>query len=140
MSNFDTQGKGEAIVLPIAAQNTSDGVINAVKNGAAYVVAPFQLDIDKVFLSFSMSSNVNSAGSGTFGIGIYVDNVSLTASPITVAYSSANPYTSIDRANLAINSIAEGALIRVDVLSVPGGAATSYPMNAIVRIQGSSKG
>lgn len=138
--NFDSQGKNVDIVIPIASVNTTDGVINATKNGAAYAQAASDMDVDKLRLNFAMSSNVNSAGSGNFSIGVYVNNVSMTAAAISVAYNSANPYTTVDRASLAVKSIAEGDIIRVDVLAVPGGAATSYPQNAIVRLQGPSKG
>ncbi len=139
-NNFDTQGKNVDIIVPIAAVNTTDGVINATKNGAAYCVVPCDVDLDKVRLNFSMSSNVNAAGSGNFSIGIYADNVAITAAAISVAYSSANPYTTVDRATLTTKTLTEGQLLRIDVLAVPGGAATSYPTNVVVRLQGASKG
>lgn len=133
---FDNAGKRSVLQLPIAATNTTDGVIKAAANGVAYQQVDASMEIDEVFLDFAMSAGVNTDGSGTFGIGIYADGVSLTAAAITVAYSSANPYTSVARSGLSKDSLVDGELLRVDVLSVPGGAATSYPMNVTVRIVG----
>jgi hypothetical protein len=136
---FDNAGKQVQITVPIGASNTTDGVFKATKNGAAYAQVPFDMDIDEVFLDFALSADINTAGSGNFGVGIYADNVSLTSAQIAVAYSSANPYTSVARSGLSKTSLDKGDLLRIDILAVPGGAATAYPMNAVVRITGNAR-
>jgi hypothetical protein len=133
---FDKNDRRVELLIPIPAENTTDGVLNTTKNGAAYYEVDLDMEIDEVFLSFAMSADVNTAGSGNFGVGVYVDNVSLTSAQIAVAYSSANPYTSKARSELAVDTLNDGDLLRLDILQVPGGASTSYPMNALVRIVG----
>lgn len=137
---FDNAGKQAVLNIPLAASNTTDGVFKATKNGAAYAQVPFDMDIDNLFLDFALSGDINTAGSGNFSVGVYQNvSTSLTSAAISVAYSSANSYTSKSRSELAVTSLAKGDILRVDILAVPGGAATAYPMNGVVRIIGVAK-
>lgn len=133
---FDNAGKRAVLQIPVAGTNTTDSVIKATKNGAAYMEVDANMQIDELFLSFALSGDINTDGSGNFSVGVYADGVSLTSAAISVAYSSANPYTSVARASLSKTSLDDGDILRVDILAVPGGAATAYPMNAVVRIVG----
>lgn len=135
MSNFDHQGKAPDFCVPIASTNGTDGVIKAAASGVAYAVVPAHLQIDAIYLQFAMSAGVNADGSGTFGVGLYINNVAVHASPLTVSYSSANSYATLDRASLTNKQWNEGDILRVDITSVPGGAATSYPQNAFLTIK-----
>lgn len=138
MTNFDTQGKSVKIVVPIAAANATDGKLNAAFNGVGYQYVTEPMQIDKIVLSFAMSAGVNAAGSGSTKIGVYVNNVAIHSATFEVAYASSAPYAVLDRASLTTKVLNEGDVIRIDLLAVPGGAATSYAQSAAVTFVGAS--
>lgn len=135
MSNYDNQGKGVLLTVPISSTNATDGVIKAVKNGSAYAVVPEHLQVDTVYLQFALSAAVNTDGSGTFGVGLYINNVAVHTAALAVSYSSANSYATLDRASITNAEWNEGDILRVDVINIFGGAATAYPQNAVVTVK-----
>jgi hypothetical protein len=139
-NNFDSAGKMHRIHVPIAVSNATDGKLNAAFNGVGYAYAMESMNIDKVVLSFAMSAGVNAAGSGSTKIGVYANNVAIHSATFEVGYASAAPYAVLDRASLTTKALAEGDVIRVDLLAVPGGAATSYAQSAQVVFIGQSIG
>lgn len=134
MANFDPQNV--LIHIPIACANATDGKLNAAFNGVGYGLAPASMNIDKINFTFAMSAGVNSAGSGSTSIGVYVNNVAAHSASFAVSYSSSAPYATLDRASLTTKALAEGDVIRIDLLAVPGGAATSYAQSGMVTICG----
>ena len=140
MANFDSVGKMHRIHIPIAAANATDGKLNAAFNGVGYAYSMEAMNIDKIVLSFAMSAGVNAAGSGSTKIGVYVNNSAIHSTAFEVGYASSSPYVALDRASLTTKAINEGDVIRVDLLAVPGGAATSYAQSAMVTIVGQSIG
>lgn len=138
MGNFDTSGKSVKVIVPIACANTTDSLLKAAFNGVGYQYVTEPMNIDKIVLSFAMSAGVNAAGSGSTKIGVYVNNVAIHTATFEVSYSSAAPYAVLDRASLTTKSLSECDVIRIDLLAVPGGAATSYAQSAAVTFVGAS--
>lgn len=139
MSNFDTAGKNLVLEIPLVI-NATDFALKAAFNGAGYAVAPFPMNIDKVQLCFAHTAGVNGAGSGSTAVGLYINGTAAHTATFGVSYSSSEPYATLDRASLTTKAIAEGDVLRIDVLSVYGGAATSYAIGAVVRVVGQSIG
>ena len=140
MPNFDMLGKMHRIHIPVSAANATDGKLNAAFNGVGYSYATEGMNIDKIVLSFAMSAGVNAAGSGSTKIGVYVNNTAIHSATFEVGYASSAPYAVLDRASLTTKALAEGDVIRIDLLAVPGGAATSYAQSAMVTVVGQSVG
>jgi len=140
MPNFDMLGKMHRIHIPVSAANATDGKLNAAFNGVGYAYACESMNIDKILLSFAMSAGVNAAGSGSTKIGVYVNNTAIHSATFEVGYASSAPYAVLDRASLTTKALAEGDVIRIDLLAVPGGAATSYAQSAMVTVVGQSVG
>ena len=135
MSNFNAVGRVKQTVV-LGPANANDAVLKAAFNGIGYAVVTEPMEIDKVVLSFAMSAGVNAAGSGSTAIGVYVNNVAAHSASFAVSYASSAPYATLDRGSLTIKTLSEGDVIRIDLLSVPGGAATSYPQGAVVTFVG----
>jgi hypothetical protein len=141
-NNFDTQGKNVKVVIPIMCANGTDSVLKAAFNGVGYAYVSEAMNIDHAVLSLAMSAGVNAAGSGSTKVGLYNNNtgVSFHTAAFEVTYASSKPYAILDRADFTTQELAAGDCIRVDLLAVPAGAATSYAQSAQVILTGQSIG